>query len=118
MKHKLFVIHDSKAQAFLQPWFLQTEGMAMRAFADCVNDPENNFGRHPEDYNLFIIGEWDDQTGHATTYPPEALGNGITFITPELGDDLKAATDLVNEMAYGTGPSGTTNDSHRTKPNS
>ena len=79
MKHKMFVIYDEKAQAYLQPWFLHQSGMATRVFSDCINDPEHNFGRHPEDYTLFNIGEFDDSNANINLHPPKSMGNGIEF---------------------------------------
>ncbi len=108
----MFVIHDSKADAFMQPWFLPTTAMAQRAFTDCVNDKEHNFAMHPQDYTLFAIGEYDDQSAKITWHAPVTLGNGIQYLQQELANEQN---DLFDKTP---GPSGTTNDSHRTKPNS
>jgi len=89
MNHKMFVIFDSKAGAYFPPWFLMKEPMALRAFGDCCNDAEHNFGRHPEDFTLFCIGEFDDQTARVEWIAPVSLGNGIEFVVQlELSDDL------------------------------
>jgi len=80
MKHMMFVIYDSKADAYMQPWFLTTEPMAARVFSDLINDPESNAGRHPEDYTLFNIGNFNDQTAEINWNAPVTLGNGIQFI--------------------------------------
>ena len=101
MKHKMFVVFDTKANAYMQPWFLTQEGMATRAFTDCVNDPNHNFGRHPEDYILFDIGEFDDQTADIKWQAPRSLGNGIEFKTQQelfpdtLGINKNAQKNLV-----------------------
>ncbi len=95
MKHRMFCVHDVKANAYMQPWFLHQDGMAMRAFADCVNDPGHNFGRHPADYTLFFIGVFDDSTGMCITQAPMSMGNGIEFIELELGEDDILAPDSV-----------------------
>ncbi len=96
MKHKMFTIHDSKANAYLQPWFLTQAAMAQRAFMDCVNDKKHNFGRHPEDYTLFNIGEFDDQTAKVTYEIPTSLGNGLEYVKTEITDDQQ---DLFNPIA-------------------
>ncbi len=88
MKHKMFVIYDTKANAYMQPWFLTQEGMALRAFSDCVNDADHNFGRHPEDYTLFKIGEFDDANANVTWTAPKSMGNGIEFVLQEKTDTL------------------------------
>ncbi len=79
MIHKMFVIYDSKANAYMQPWFLTQNGMAVRAFSDCVNSDDHNFSRHPEDYTLFSLGEFDDQTAKITRAEPISLGNGVQY---------------------------------------
>lgn len=63
MKLRAFCVRDEKAEAFLPPFFLHAIGQAMRAFADSVNDPAHQFGKHPEDYSLFEIGSFDDALG-------------------------------------------------------
>lgn len=62
MIHKIVAIYDSKAEAFLKPVFVQSNGAAVRSFADAVNDPSTEFHKHPEDYTMFSIGEWTDDT--------------------------------------------------------
>lgn len=63
MKVQLFAIRDSKAQAFLQPFFSSTKGTAIRAFTDGVNDPQTSFHKYPDDFTLFHIAEFDDESG-------------------------------------------------------
>jgi len=89
MKVGMFVIYDSKANAYLQPWFLSKREMATRVFSDCVNDPEHNFGRHPEDYTLFEIGDFDDQDAQVFWNSPVALGNGLVFVKVEAADEQR-----------------------------
>ena len=105
MQHKMFVIHDSKANAYLQPWFLTQRAMAQRAFMDCVNDKDHNFGRHPEDYTLFQIGTFDDQNAKIDWNSPIALGNGLEYIKPEQSDtqDLFQEQEQQHQQPYATG---------------
>ncbi len=91
MQTQMFVIYDSKANAYLQPWFLPTTPMAIRAFTDCIRDPKHNFGAHPEDYTLFDIGTYDDQNAKIHSKAPVALGNGIEYVRqPEQTIELPA----------------------------
>lgn len=69
MKHKIFMVYDDKAKAYLPPFFLPEMGQATRAFADCVNDPGHQFGKHPEDYTLFCAGIFDDRAGTLAVEP-------------------------------------------------
>lgn len=63
MIHKMFSIFDSAAEAYLPPFALPTEGMAVRTFTDCVNSEKHQFGVNPGDYTLFELGTFDDGKG-------------------------------------------------------
>lgn len=80
MKLKIFSVYDSKAQAFLPPFFLPNEEMAKRTFADCVNSPSHQFGINPADYTLFALGEFDDNAGTMESYPPSSLGLAVEYV--------------------------------------
>jgi len=62
MNQKVYTIYDIKVEAYLQPFFLPSKGAAIRAMQDCVSDNAHAFSRHAEDYQLFELGEWDDNT--------------------------------------------------------
>lgn len=63
MKVSMFAVWDDKAKAYLQPFFMANSATAVRALKSAANDPSHGFCQHPEDYTLFRIGEFDDQTG-------------------------------------------------------
>lgn len=63
---QIFSIYDKKAQAYMSPFYYHQKGQALRAFEDAVNDPQTPFTKHPEDFQLFHIGEWNDSTGKIT----------------------------------------------------
>lgn len=82
MIQKMFTIYDEKADAFLPPFFLPTNGMALRTFADCVNDDKHAFGKNPQDYTLFSVGNFDDGTGRTfIENANKSLGNGVEFLS-------------------------------------
>ncbi|RLA51449.1 MAG: nonstructural protein [Gammaproteobacteria bacterium] len=95
MKHKIFTIFDTKAKAYLPPFFLPEQGMAIRVFADCVNDPNHQFSKHPADYTLFCIGAWADNTASLiANAAPINLGVGVEFIEEKtLAPDLSGANN-------------------------
>ena len=80
MKQNVYAIHDVKADAFLQPFFLPTDGVAVRAIVDCLDDPNHNFAAHPSDYTLFKIGEFDNSIGEFTELCKKSLGNLVEFL--------------------------------------
>lgn len=80
MKHSVFTIHDSKAQAFLQPFFMQNESLAIRAISECISDENHKFHMHAEDFTLFKLGDFDDQTAQFDNLPaPQSLTPLITL---------------------------------------
>lgn len=84
MKHLLFTVYDEKAEVYLPPFFVPTIGIATRAFTDSINSGEHHFGKHPADYTLFQIGEFDDHDASIITENRKTLGNGVEYITPEV----------------------------------
>ena len=62
---KAFAIHDQKSKASHTPFFKHTNGEAERDFKTAVNDTtaSNNLAKYPEDFDLYHVGEYDDQTG-------------------------------------------------------
>jgi hypothetical protein len=65
MKLVLCTVKDRAADAFGRPMFVPSVGVAIRSFSDEVNrdDPENQLNRHPDDFDLYELGEFDDNTG-------------------------------------------------------
>jgi len=94
MKHYIFTIYDSKAKAYLTPFFIHEDGMALRVFADCINDTTHQFGKHPEDYILFNIGSWEDEKAKFSTNIPTALATGIELVKPSDQQQLFADPPL------------------------
>jgi len=63
MKLCIYSVLDNKAQAFLAPFFMSNDAVALRAFADAANDPTHQFFKNPNDYCLYRIGAFFDDTG-------------------------------------------------------
>lgn len=83
MIHHIFSVYDEKAQAFLPPFFLPQTAMAVRVFTDCINSDDHQFSKHPADYTLFLLGNWDDAEGAIHLREgKKSLGNGVEFRKP------------------------------------
>lgn len=80
MIHQMFSIHDSKAAAYLPPFIIHRNEMAIRLFSDMVNNPDHQFSKNPADYTLFLIGEYNDEKGAVTEGLNLSLGNGLEFV--------------------------------------
>jgi len=60
MKLEIFSVYDSKAAAFLPPFFMANGAVACRSFQEACNQPDSQFYKHPEDYTLFSLGHFED----------------------------------------------------------
>lgn len=77
---QLFSVFDSAAARFTEPWPAQTVELALRRFRHTVNKEGNDISMFPEDYTLFHVGEFDQETGRVTAFAaPHSLGVAITF---------------------------------------
>jgi len=70
----VYAIYDHAIQCFGIPMFYQTDKAAIRAFTDEVNreSPTNLLYLHPEDYELFSIGVYEDATASLEQAQPKA----------------------------------------------
>lgn len=67
MKILAFAVYDRAAQAYSAPFYQHTRGLGERMFADLVVDPQSQVSKHPGDYELFCVGEFDNETGELSS---------------------------------------------------
>lgn len=82
MKLLVFSVYDAKAAAFMTPFHMPTRGQALRAFGDVVADGKHDFSKHPEDFSLYVVGEFDQSTGKLDGHLPEPLSPALAFVEP------------------------------------
>lgn len=80
MVSKVFSVYDSKAGIYMPPFLLRSKGDAIRGFTDLCNDEKTAVCRHPSDFTLFELGEFDDDKGEFVMYNAKiSLGVAIEF---------------------------------------
>ncbi len=81
MENHIFTVYDSAASFFLEPFFAPSIEFAIRGFRDAVNMEGHQFAKHPQDYTLFHVGQWNGTDG---VLEPSAtavnLGVAVTFV--------------------------------------
>lgn len=78
---KIFTVHDSKAEAYLPPFYMKTKGEALRAFETTVKDENSQFNKYPADYTLVELGTFNEETAAISAHPsPLILENAATFL--------------------------------------
>ena len=75
----VLAVKDRAAEAFARPMFVPSAGVGVRAFSDEVNrnNEENQMYAHPDDFDLYDIGIFDDSTGLFQLHDfPKVLARG------------------------------------------
>lgn len=64
MKMIVCTIKDRAADAYGRPFYVPAVGVAIRSFQDEVNlaSDESQIHQHPDDFDLFELGSYDDGT--------------------------------------------------------
>lgn len=84
MLHEVYTIRDSKSEMFHPPFLQKAKGEAERTFTQLANDPETSIGRFPEDYDLYYLGQFDDNSGRYTTLDtPKHQIKAINVLKPK-----------------------------------
>lgn len=60
---QIFTVYDSKAKAYLPPFYAPTVAAGLRSFMTVARDATHDFHINSEDYTLFHIGEFDANAG-------------------------------------------------------
>lgn len=91
MTHKVFSVYDSKAEAFTQPFFAHTRGIAQRMFRAACQDPNHDFHKFADDYTLFELGEFDDSSAEFHSHEaPISLGLALSQLNPEVTENVNS----------------------------
>lgn len=80
MLTKICAVRDRAIDAFGQPMFVVAVGQAVRGFRDEVNNKQSAIGMHPEDYDLYEIGEYDDASGMIVPCAPRMVAVGKDLV--------------------------------------
>ena len=79
MKLNICSVKDRAADAIGRPMFVPSTGVAIRSFSDELNrsDADNQLYNHPDDFDLYEFGVFDDNTGLFDLYDqPKLLSLG------------------------------------------
>ena len=58
-----YTVYDKKARSYARPFFTDNDEVAIRMFLDAAKDEGSVFYLHPEDFVLYCIGHFDEQSG-------------------------------------------------------
>lgn len=100
---KVYAVFDSAVGAYMQPFFMQSKGAALRAWLEAANDEKTQFHKHPGDFTLFELGEYDELTGTFTNHTAKmslgtALEHKSSSAFPRDGLNLAPRLDLSSAL--------------------
>lgn len=76
-------VRDRGVDAFGQPFFVRHRNEAIRSFKDEVNRDGSVFKNHPDDYDLYVLGAFDDGTGRLVPVDVQMIAIGKSLINEE-----------------------------------
>ena len=80
MKLNAYTIYDVAAGTYMRPFFCGQDGEARRGFSDIALDASHQVGQHPEDYTLYRVGSWNDNTGKLEGEELEKITTGLECV--------------------------------------
>jgi hypothetical protein len=69
---KMYAVYDKNVGAYMSPFTSLNDNSAIRNFSQAALNPEA-FGKYPQDYDLFKIGEYDDSNAKFTNADPNPI---------------------------------------------
>lgn len=78
MIYQVVCVRDAALEGFARPFFVPSLGQAIRSFSDeIVRVAEDNpMSKHPEDYDLYHVGSFDDSVGELKGIAPLRIAVG------------------------------------------
>lgn len=82
MKLNLYSVQDIKSKTYQLPVASHNHETAIRTFGEFLRNPNNPASKYPQDFRLFYIGCFDDDTGiMEPAVPLEQIIDGQSFET-------------------------------------
>lgn len=75
-KTVVVAVRDRAIDSFSRPFFVPSIGAAIRSFRDEVNNADSPMYAHPEDYDLYELGWFEDSSGTFGSDGPRQVAIG------------------------------------------
>jgi hypothetical protein len=74
-------VFDVKAVAYSNPFYSVNTAVAVRDFSHAVSDPNSGLFNNPEDFSLYQVATFDDESGLISPLvPPVFLSSAVKSI--------------------------------------
>lgn len=86
MKLYIYAVKDTIQGAFMNPFYLQNDNVAMRSFKNTIqSETMNQIKMNAKDMQLFKLGEFEEETGKIES-DVQFLVDGSHYIIEEKGE--------------------------------
>ncbi len=102
MKLNVYTIFDTASGTYWKPLMAKSDGEIMRSFKDISCDAEHPVGQHPEDYSLWRIASWCDNTAKYILEDKECLATALEVVARSRTVDREKMEELKAVSAGGT----------------
>jgi len=73
---QIFTVYDKKMETYKNLMEFKNQAVMARDLAEIANNPESTLFKHPTDYEVYKVGEFNQQNGILTTKEkPEFITN-------------------------------------------
>lgn len=83
-----YSIFDKKALTYSPPFYGVAHGQAVRSVMDACADPNSNLGRHPADFTLYCVGQFNDATGDLLAFKEREPVSEVVALLPRKQPDM------------------------------
>lgn len=78
MRCAIVTVRDKKTGLYGKPSFVEHTAEVVREWDVIRKDPNTKIGKHPEDFDLFQVATFNDETGEVTQLNPHIhLATGV-----------------------------------------
>lgn len=89
MKLYIYAVKDTIQGAFMNPFYLQNDNVAMRSFKNTIqSETMNQIKMNAKDMQLFKLGEYEEATGEIVS-DVQFLVNGSHYILEDKKEEEK-----------------------------
>lgn len=76
----IIALYDSKTELYSTPVYAKTTGQAQRDLQEAVNGADGIIAKYPEDYRLYCLGTYNNETGEIIPLtPPKFIVDAATL---------------------------------------
>jgi len=83
VKLNAYSVYDVRVCFYSTPFYCSNDVDALRFFYELKSDKETIYHRHPQDFQIYHIGEFDDQTGLTTPQTPVRFIPDMYAVQPD-----------------------------------